>query len=136
MGTFSSIIDSFGGPAEFGTAIGIPIAHARTMKARDSISPGYWRRTAAAAASRGIEGAAFEELAMIAALEAERRLAAEGDIGGSPVGIPEPNTAREGGSNQGNPGAETAGTKSGEALCMAGDNSSEGCGAAVFARRA
>lgn len=130
MGTFSGIIDSFGGPAEFGGAVGIATSHARTMKARDSIPPGYWRRTAAAAATLGVASASFEDLAMIAALEGEQRLLADGSID-SPSVLQERNTARAPGSDQGEPAAETAGTKSGDALCTAGDNSTDRCATAA-----
>jgi hypothetical protein len=50
MRTFGFVIEVFGGPAKFGTAIGIPAPHARVMKCRDSIPPGYWPAVIAAAA--------------------------------------------------------------------------------------
>lgn len=72
----SGVIEAFGGPSAYGEAIGIPDSHARAMKTRDSISPAYWRRTAAAAARRpGLGWITFEKLAAIAAAAAERQLA-------------------------------------------------------------
>jgi hypothetical protein len=77
METFSQVIEAFGGPSGYAAALGIPAPHARAMKTRDSISPGYWRRTAAAAVDRNIVWITFEKLAAIAASNAERRHAAE-----------------------------------------------------------
>lgn len=71
MNTFSSVIDAFGGPASFSAATGIPAGHVRAMKTRNSISPGYWRRVATAAAEKGIAGITFEKLAGLAAAKAE-----------------------------------------------------------------
>jgi hypothetical protein len=74
--SFSAVIEAFGGPADYAAAIAIPAGHARAMKTRDSISPGYWRRTAAAATQRKISWITFEFLAGIAARDAEKRLRA------------------------------------------------------------
>jgi hypothetical protein len=70
----SAVIDAFGGPSSYAVAISIPDSHARAMKARDSISPAYWRRTASAAVARQIRGVTFLRLAEIAASAAEARL--------------------------------------------------------------
>jgi hypothetical protein len=66
MQTFSGIIDAFGGPIPYGKAVGIPEFHARTMKSRDSIPPGYWPRVVDAAKESGVQGITFETLAKIA----------------------------------------------------------------------
>jgi hypothetical protein len=78
----AEVIDAFGGPAAYAEAVGIPDSHARAMKARDSISPAYWRPTAGAARVRGISGITFERLAEIAALAAESRLAVNDKVAG------------------------------------------------------
>ena len=79
MPTFSSIIDSFGGPAQFAVALGITANHAGVMKARNSIPPEYWSRLVAAAAERGIDGVTLEALAAFA--ERRRPTAAEHEAG-------------------------------------------------------
>jgi len=78
----ASIIDAFGGPAAYAAAIGIPDSHARAMKARDSIGPAYWRRTALAAAARKLAAVTFERVALTAAIAAEQRLADNEKIAG------------------------------------------------------
>jgi hypothetical protein len=65
METFGAIIDAFGGTGPFGRALGIPDSHARTMKARGSISPEYWDRLVKAAIERDIEGISFKRLTEI-----------------------------------------------------------------------
>lgn len=67
--SFSAVIDAFGGAAPFGTAIGIPDSHARTMKARDSIPSTRWQDTVNAARANGIAGITLE---LLAKLDAER----------------------------------------------------------------
>lgn len=67
MRTFSAIIEAFGGPSEFGSAIGIPDSHARTMKARDSIPAKRWTAVAEAAMAREIDGVTVEAMAQIEA---------------------------------------------------------------------
>jgi hypothetical protein len=64
--TFAEIIDAFGGAAAFGAAIGIPDSHARTMKARDSVSPGWWPRIVTEARARGLAWITYEGLASLA----------------------------------------------------------------------
>jgi hypothetical protein len=67
MRTFGLVIEAFGGPAKFGTAIGIPAGHARVMKFRDSIPPGYWPAIVSAAIRLRITGITFEMLASCSA---------------------------------------------------------------------
>lgn len=67
METFSDIIDAFGGPVEFGLAIGIKTSHARTMKARDSIPASRWMAVADAAAAKGLRAVTIEAMASIEA---------------------------------------------------------------------
>lgn len=66
MQTFSGIIDAFGGPIPYSRAVGIAEFHARTMKSRDSIPPGYWPRVVEAAKESGVEGVTLEALADLA----------------------------------------------------------------------
>jgi hypothetical protein len=63
----ASIIDRFGGAAEFGRAIKVPGFHAQTMKNRDSIPPRFWLRLVEASKARNIEGITLETLANFAA---------------------------------------------------------------------
>ena len=77
------MIDAFGGPGNYAVAIGIPDSHARAMKARDSISPAYWRRTASAGTARRIAGVTFLRLAEIAADAAEARLTENEKLAGA-----------------------------------------------------
>ena len=49
---FAAVIDAFGGPLAFAEAVGIPASHARTMKARNSISADYWPQVVSAAEKR------------------------------------------------------------------------------------
>jgi hypothetical protein len=67
MDSFSAVIDAFGGPPGFADAIGVPDSHARTMKARDSIPPAHWQRTAAAAIIKKVPGVSLDLLARLAA---------------------------------------------------------------------
>lgn len=67
MDSFSDVIDAFGGPTGFADAIGVPDSHARTMKARDSIPPAHWQRTAAAAIVKNVPGVSLDLLARLAA---------------------------------------------------------------------
>lgn len=67
MGSFSDIIDSFGGATEFAAAIGISASHARTMKARDSIPAARWLAVADAARLRGLSDVSIEAMASIEA---------------------------------------------------------------------
>jgi hypothetical protein len=71
MDSFVQIIDSFGGAAAFGEAIGISDSHARAMKARGSIPNGYWSRAVDAARTRGIKGVTLEAFASLAATRLE-----------------------------------------------------------------
>lgn len=67
MNTFAAVIDAFGGPGPFGSAIGIPDSHARTMKARDSIPAGRWVEVVDAATRLQVVGVTIERLAQIEA---------------------------------------------------------------------
>lgn len=71
MNTFTDIIEAFGGPAEFGRAIGIKPGHAGSMKTRDSIPDEYWLATVGAAELREIDGVTLEVLASISAKRRE-----------------------------------------------------------------
>jgi hypothetical protein len=72
MRSFSDVIDAIGGPPSFAEAVGIPDSHARTMKARDSIPPGYWPKTVAAALAKGRFDISLETLAAIAEAKTQR----------------------------------------------------------------
>lgn len=74
-----SIFDSFGGPSQFGLALGISRKHAATMKTRGSIPPEYWERLVAEAAARGIAGITLEALAKIAAARKRPETVAQGE---------------------------------------------------------
>lgn len=77
MGSFSAVIDAFGGPAKFGRALGIPASHAGVMKHRESIPAEYWPAVVKAASEKGIDGVTFEGLALLAATKPESVEAAE-----------------------------------------------------------
>jgi hypothetical protein len=68
-----AIIEAFGGPKQFGDAIGISRTHAGAMKTRGSIPPEYWERIVEAAGARGIKDVTLAALARNAARNAERR---------------------------------------------------------------
>lgn len=70
-----AVIRAFGGPKQFGDAIGVSRNHAGAMKTRGSIPPEYWPALIAAAAERGIEGVTADALMQIAAKNAARRKA-------------------------------------------------------------
>lgn len=66
MNSFAALIDTFGGPARFATAIGIEPGHAGSMKFRNSVPAEYWPRVVDAGKSKGIS-ITYEKLAKLAA---------------------------------------------------------------------
>jgi hypothetical protein len=73
MLSFIQIIEAFGGPIPFGNAVKIPSSHARTMKARNSIPPGYWPDVVAEAEKRRLHGVTYEALAKCAGRRVRNR---------------------------------------------------------------
>ncbi|MBR0879504.1 hypothetical protein ABIF65_003755 [Bradyrhizobium japonicum] len=71
----SDVIDAFGGPVKFGTAVGIKDSHARTMKARDSIPSGRWTDVVAAADREGIAHITLQLLADLDAAKLKTKAA-------------------------------------------------------------
>lgn len=72
MDSFAAVIDSFGGPLKFATAVGVVDSHARAMKARNSIPSDYWSEVVAAANAHAIHGITLELLASLQAQAAGR----------------------------------------------------------------
>jgi len=70
MNSFAALIETFGGPARFATAIGIAPSHAGVMKSRNSVPAEYWPRVVAAANTSGIS-VSYESLAHLAAKRGE-----------------------------------------------------------------
>ncbi len=70
MNTFADLIDALGGTTAFAEGIDIPASHARTMKARNSIPPEYWRATLRLAEEKGAAGVNAEALMRMRAAKA------------------------------------------------------------------
>ena len=67
MQSFSEIIDSFGGQADFANILGTTQQNVSQMRKRNSIPSRFWPATVRAATERGIEGINYEMLATLAA---------------------------------------------------------------------
>lgn len=73
MDSFAAVIDSFGGPLKFATAVGLRDSHARAMKSRNSIPADYWPEVVAAAATHSVHGISLDLLAGLHARAAGRK---------------------------------------------------------------
>lgn len=69
MRTVEQVIALWPTVPDFARDIGITPKHAQTMRARESIPPGYWLDVVRAATERGFKGVSLEVLARIHARE-------------------------------------------------------------------
>lgn len=67
MLTFTDLIEQIGGAHGLADGLGIPMSHARTMKARKSVPPEYWPALVKLARSKRIVGVNLEALSAMRA---------------------------------------------------------------------
>ncbi len=66
METFQEVIDAWSSTKALASDIGTSDSHVRTMRARDSIPPGFWAIVVEKAGLRGHQGITLEALAAVA----------------------------------------------------------------------
>jgi len=76
VNSISEVIEKFGGPADFGRAVGMSAGAAKQAKRRDSLAAEWFAATARAAHERGFRDITEARLAQLAELRRLERTAA------------------------------------------------------------